>query len=150
MCHLSLTLLCLRHSRCWRGEAVLWRHRRRPPPVPQGALRQGQGRRLRGVQGERDCLLGGVQDVLRAAHHVAWLPVGVHLRALGGVPVEEVYPLHQAEGLCPVHRVSKLMVQFPQSSPAGLTFCGKEMFQVGIQLNLLVHKLPARLLPKHN
>ena len=49
---------------------------------------------------------GGGEDVQCAAHHVAGLPVGLRVRPLGQGAVEEVYTLHQTQGLRSQHCVS--------------------------------------------
>ncbi len=55
-------------------------------------------------------------DVERAADHVAGLSVGQHLRPLSGGSVEALYPLHQAQGLGPLHSVSGKTVALGSSS----------------------------------
>ena len=110
-------------------------HGRRPPEVREGERGGGdrQGRGVRAQQGQRDRLRGRLhrrldihniilhivvhqcqnwltpgdgEDVLGAADHVARLPVGLRLRALRRVAVEALHPLHQTQGLRPLHCVS--------------------------------------------
>ena len=83
-------------------------HRRSAQEVRQGAQRQHQGRRQRTQQRERDCLQRDGEDVVSVAHHVAGIPVRLHLRPLRGVSMEEMYPLNQTEGLGPLYSVSKV------------------------------------------
>ena len=83
-------------------------HRRRAQEVRQGAQRQHQGRRQRTQQRERDCLQRDGEDVVSLTDDVAGITVRIHLRPLRGVSVEEMYPLHQTEGLGPLDSVSKV------------------------------------------
>ena len=96
--------LCSRHGQDQQRGG----HRRRAPEVCQGAQRQHQGWRQRTQQRERDCLQRDGEDVVSPADHVAGIAVRVHLRPLRGVSVEEMYPLNQTEGLCPLDSVSKV------------------------------------------
>ena len=83
-------------------------HRRRAQKVCPGAQPQHQGRPEWTQQRERDCLQWDGEDVVSVAHHVAGIPVRLHLCPLRGVSMEEMYPLHQTEGLCPLYSVSKV------------------------------------------
>ena len=71
-----------------------------------GTNRQHQRRSQRAFKGERDSLLRDGDDVLGVAHHVARLTVRLRLRPLRSVAVEALHPLHQTQGLRPLHSVS--------------------------------------------